>query len=486
MTTTIYQILSLLIIVNTTMALVTIFWKPRNISSIFAWAFVLITLPGIGFFIYIFLGRGLDRETIKLFYQEIDREFSNRINEEIYYQNKEKFVNKKNTTVSSIQTYLRNTREIEVAKNNSVEIFTDGKSKFEHLFQDIQQAKHSVHVEYYAFFDDKIGNQFLNILINKAKEGIEVRVIYDPFGGKTKKSFFDPLERAGGTAIPFITSKSILRKTRLNYHLHRKLVVIDGYIGWTGGFNVGDQYIYTSKKFGFWRDTHGRIVGTAVWQLQEAFIVDWNVSTNKVHEKIINKEKYFKTINSLLEKDNDIEIQIVTDGPENSKDYLKDSFIKLITEAKQSIQIQSPYLVPDESMITALLIAVDSGVNIKIMIPDMPDHPFIYRATQYYANYLQKNGIEIYQYSKGFIHSKTMIIDGKIAIFGSTNQDIRSYSLNFEISAFCYSHKLAMKMQKIFENDIENSVMLTKEIIDNQSWWTKFKQSFSRLLSPIL
>lgn len=478
-----YQILSVLIFINTVFALIAVFWTPRNIASIFSWSFVLIMFPGLGFLLYIFLGRGLDKETINLFKSESDEKFRSRLDEEIENDYKDTSVKERKKTTDSVQKYLQNTKDTKVSKNNSVTLFTDGKSKFKSLFEDLRKSKHSIHVEYYAFFDDKIGNQFLNILVDKAKEGVEVRVIYDPFGGNTPSSFFNPLEQAGGKAVPFITSRNIFIKTRLNYHLHRKLVVIDGCIGWTGGFNVGDQYIYPSKKFGFWRDTHGRLVGTAAWQLQEVFIKDWNVSMrNTALNKIFKKDKYFKTITP---KGN-VEIQVISDGPENNTDCLKNGFIKMITEARNSIYIQSPYLVPDESMITALLIAVDSGVSVKIMIPDMPDHPFIYRATQYYANYLQKRGVDIYQYNNGFIHSKTMVVDEEIAVFGSTNQDIRSYSLNFEISAFCYDEELAKEMQNIYEKDIENSVKLTKEIINNQSWWTKFKQNFSRLLSPIL
>src|SRR5699024_7554946 len=162
-----------------------------------------------------------------------------------------------------LEDYLQGMDESPITLGNQLTFFTDGKEKFNHLFEDIRKAEDNVHVEYYAFFDDRIGNKFLDVLVEKAQEGVEVRLIFDPWGGKTDIKFFRPLIKAGGKVVPFITSRNLIRKTRLNYHLHRKIVVIDGKIGWTGGFNVGDQYLETTEKFGYWRDTHGRIVGTA-------------------------------------------------------------------------------------------------------------------------------------------------------------------------------------------------------------------------------
>ena len=186
------------------------------------------------------------------------------------------------------------------------------------------------------------------------------------------------------------------------------------------------------------------------------------------------------------EVEGNIDIQIVANGPENDNKTLRTGFIKMIMDAEDYIWLQSPYLIPDDSMITALVAAANSGVDVRIMIPDMPDHPFIFRATQYYANYLHKQGVKIYNYTNGFIHSKTLVMDGKLGVFGTTNQDIRSYELNFEISAFCYDEGVAEEMRKTFEADLKDSSLLTDEEIAQQSLWLKVKQNFSRLLSPIL
>ena len=195
-------------------------------------------------------------------------------------------------------------------------------------------------------------------------------------------------------------------------------------------------------------------------------------------------EKYFK-----LPDDHEVEhlsLQVVSDGPDSEEEILKSGFVRMIFSAEKSVWIQTPYLIPDDSMINALLVAVRSGVDVRIMIPCMPDHPFIYRATQYYANYLHKRGIKIYIYDSGFIHAKTMVIDDELAMVGTTNQDIRSYSLNFEVSTFIYNPDIAWMLAQVFEEDIEKSVLLTDEIIKKQGYWLRFKQNFSRLLSPVL
>lgn len=212
--------------------------------------------------------------------------------------------------------------------------------------------------------------------------------------------------------------------------------------------------------------------------------MDWNASVKYPEERMTYHEKYFK-----LPEDHEVEhlsLQVVSDGPDSEEEILKSGFVRMIFSAEKSVWIQTPYLIPDDSMINALLVAVRSGVDVRIMIPCMPDHPFIYRATQYYANYLHKRGIKIYIYDSGFIHAKTMVIDDELAMVGTTNQDIRSYSLNFEVSTFIYNPEIAWMLAQVFEEDIEKSVLLTDEIIKKQGYWLRFKQNFSRLLSPVL
>ncbi|MCD2256991.1 cardiolipin synthase [Agrilactobacillus fermenti] len=482
------NILIVLVVINTAVAMLTVFHRPRNITSTLAWLLALLLLPVVGFLLYAFLGRGIAEENIfDLTHQEhvglarlkhmilLDNQAENRTK------------NPDSTThrAKLLIHYFNRTEDAPLTKRNRVKIFTDGQEKFDALFDDIRQAKETVHVEYYSFYNDDIGNQFLRLLEQKAREGLEIRLIYDPWGSpKANKRWFQKLIDLGGQVTPFITSQNLIAKTRLNYHLHRKIVVVDGVISWTGGFNVGDQYLGKKKKFGYWRDTHIRIVGTASSSLQERFIMDWNASVKNEAMKIGYNEKYFRAVTEELSGNSSI--QIVSDGPDTQEEILKGGTIRAVLEAKKSILIQSPYLIPDESMTSALMVAARSGVNIKIMIPDKPDHPFIYRATQYYANFLHQLGIEIYIYDNGFIHAKTLVIDDEICTVGSMNQDFRSYALNFECNAYIYDRSVSHQLTEIFMADIEDSTLLTDDIIEHQGNWLRFKQYFSRLLSPIL
>lgn len=481
------QIILFIFIVNLVGAIITVFRKPRNITTIWAWLLTLIFLPVIGFLIYAFCGRGIDGETMYLFEQD-DEARVKEINEIIQQDNRHVDYNEPDQlypAATAMVKYFKNLDESPLAIRNELEFFLDGTAKFERLFEDLRNAQSTIHVEYYAFFNDRIGNRFMRILEEKAAQGVEVRTIYDPWGApKTNKSFFSTLIKNGGKVAPFITSRNILAKTRLNYHLHRKIVVVDGQISWTGGFNVGDQYLGESKRFGRWRDTHGRIEGTASFTLQEIFIRDWNASVTNKADRMSYLPEYFVLPQKQIEKG--VPMQIVADGPDSSEQIIKDGFVRMILAAEKSVWIQSPYLVPDETMISAILIAVRSGIDVRIMIPNMPDHPFIYRATQYYANYFHQRGVKIYHYADGFLHSKTIVVDDELASFGSTNQDIRSYELNFEVSSFIYDPAIAQLFRTIFEEDMKECILLTDEIIANQSHWLNFKQRFSRLLSPVL
>lgn len=478
-----YQVLVFLITINTIVAFITIFRRPRSIASIFAWMMTLVFIPGFGFLLYLFCGRGIDGEIVYKYAEKYQGRITE-INRSIQEHNLQYHQTVKTPESKLLENYFKNTEESPLSKGNDVVFYTDGYSKFESLFDDILNAKHHIHIEYYAIFHDEIGTQLRDLLVKKAKEGVEVRLIFDPWGGNVTMRFFKSLIQAGGEVVPFITSRNLIKKTRLNYHLHRKIVVIDSVIGWTGGFNVGDQYLGKSKKFGHWRDTHARIYGTAVFTLQEIFIRDWNASALKKVAKLDYAQDYFQLPD--YDAIRNVTMQIVADGPENFEEILHGGFIKMILAAEKRVWIQSPYLIPDDTMINALLIAVRSGIDVRIMIPCMPDHPFIYRATQYYANYLTKRGVKIYLYQDGFIHAKTIIMDDTIASFGTTNQDIRSYSLNFEVSAFAYNREVVTILASHFENDMQQSILLTNRMIADQSYWLRFKQNFSRLLSPIL
>ncbi|MEN2258993.1 cardiolipin synthase [Paraclostridium benzoelyticum] len=340
-----------------------------------------------------------------------------------------------------------------------------------------------MHIEFYIFKDDGIGNEILDILIEKLSEGVEVRLLYDTVGSRLlSEKGIQKLRKSGGKIGAFFPSFLKIINFNLNFRNHRKIVVIDGEVGFVGGFNVGDEYLGKDPKFGYWRDTHTKIVGSAVNDLNLRFMMDWRYTT---HEDI----SFTKYLNDDINPYNgNVGIQIVNSGPDLSEiDEIKYGYLKMIQKAKKYLYIQSPYLILNSSLLDALKIACLSGVDVRIMIPSKPDHPFVYWASYSYAGELLKFGAKIYTYDKNaFLHSKTVVIDDSICSIGTANMDIRSFELNFEVNAFMYCSDVAIKQKEIFEEDIEKCVQVTQEMYDNRSRVIQFKESISRLLSPVL
>ena len=310
---------------------------------------------------------------------------------------------------------------------------------------------------------------------------MKVRLLYDDIGSKkTSPKFYQELRDAGGKVEVFFPSLFRIINFRVNNRNHRKLVIIDGKIGYIGGFNVGDEYLGLDKKFGYWRDTHLRITGGAVNHIQGKFILDWHQAGNNKPghwgEYLFEEEK--QTGNS--------PIQIVSSGPDSETEHLKNMYIKLILSAKKSVFIQTPYFIPDTSFMDACKIALLSGVDVRIMIPCKPDHPFVYWATWSYVGDLLDYGAKILLYENGFLHAKTIVVDEEVACVGTMNIDSRSFRLNFEVSAIVYDEKIATKLYELFLKDIEVSSELTLERYEARSLLIKFKEGISRLLSPVL
>ncbi|GAX07617.1 cardiolipin synthase [Secundilactobacillus silagincola] len=471
-------------LINVILAIIIIFRQRRDIAAIWAWLLVLFLLPVIGFVIYAFLGRQLPKN--KLFKVKSDVQLQL---DELLAQQRQELGTENlpadlvSDSVKSLVKMFQTANHAFLARKNRVRIIADGKQLFHEMIEDIERAKSSVHIEFYAFKNDQIGKQIRDLLVRKALAGVEVRVIYDPFGSLGAfRSFFKSLIDAGGYVEPFL-ARSAIMDFRLNFRDHRKIVVVDGRVGYVGGFNIGDQYLGRSKKFGYWRDTHLRITGSAVFGLQGRFILDWNATAS---EGLLPADHIETRYFPLTHVKGDTNMQIVSSGPDSDLQQIKMGYIRLIQSAKKRVWIQSPYLIPDDSVMDAIRIAVMAGVDVRIMIPQMPDHPFVYRATQYYAHELAKDGVKIYYYENGFIHSKTMVVDDRLASVGSANMDYRSFKLNFEVNAFLYDEKLAVQLAELFEKDQRLSRLMTAEAFDNQSLYLRFKQSFCRLLSPIL
>lgn len=479
------NIITLILIVNMIISFYIVFRHQRSVATSWAWLIILLIFPVAGFIIYGFIGRGISKEN--LFAINKQKHISlDKVNKMQAYSLEKIFSNDTSHKAIQLIKYFNNQKEAPLSKNNAIEIYTDNQSNFQKIFNDMQNAHHTINVEYYSFMNDQLGNKFLTLLIDKAKNGIKVRIIFDPWGSLgTKLSWFKPLIKVGGEVIPFITSQNNIKKYRINYHMHRKIVVIDGKIAWTGGYNIGDQYIGHNKKFGYWRDTNIRLVGPAALLLQERFVMDWNASNDYKHT-IKFSDLLFPKCNNDPYNTNHSTVQVVNDGPDKEVPYLRNGMIKLMMMAKESIWIQTPYLIPDDPMIATWVTAATSGVDVRIMIPCMPDHIGIYRATEWYANYLMNMGIKIYIYEKGFLHAKTVTIDNDFSTVGSMNQDYRSYLLNFEDEIIIYDNTITKQLKDIFKHDMCECYQLTPTITERWSKWLKFKQAFARMFSPFL
>jgi len=478
-------LLTAILVLNMTLATVIIFRERRDIGSTWAWLLVLYFIPLLGFVLYLFFAQNY-RRTRLFEWKEIDRtglreaaiEQLSRVGAGEYEIRNSAANDYRDLIVMHLKA-----RQALYTENNEVELLLDGREKFDRLFQDIAEARDHIHIQYYIIQKDDLGGRLIRALAEKARAGVTVRLLYDELGSRRlNRRSLQEFRDAGGIAVAFFPSKFRLINFRLNYRNHRKLVVIDGKIGYVGGFNVGDEYLGLDPKFGYWRDTHLRMRGEAVHAMQARFILDWNQAS---HDKVHYRTELFPESEAKAESGS-AGVQIVASGPESKLEYIKNGYVKMISSAKHSILIQTPYFVPDAGFLDALRIATLSGVQVSIMIPDKPDHPFIYWATMSYIGVMLKAGVSVYLYRNGFIHAKTIVVDEEIASVGTANMDVRSFKLNFEVNAFLYDKEVSGKLADAFREDINVSEALTLEQYGQRSRKIRIKESVSRLLSPIL
>ncbi len=473
-------------VINMLCVFAMIFIERKKPHIVVSWLILLTFLPVIGFVIYILIGSGLSYKTKKM----LSKRRLYRKEHEDFIQNQKKLFSARNISDEEkefldLMLFNLNNSNSAYFRNNDVRVFLNGEDKLLSLKKDLAKAKHSINLLYYIFADDEVGNEIMLILIKKAQEGVKVKLLYDSIGClRTKKSFFKELVKSGGEVAEFFPPLFGFRLFNLkaNYRNHKKIAVIDGKIGYTGGINIRDDHMSKNKRLYPWRDTHIKVCGSAVLGLQMAFFNDWRYCKN------INTP-----IQSLLEEGyfphpaakGDIGCQVITSGPDLQTQPIKNSLVKMILSAKENIYIQTPYFVPDDILIGALKIAKMSGVDIKIMIPAKPDKKFVYAATLSYVKEFLDDGIEFYRYD-GFLHSKAVIVDDRAVSIGSCNFDNRSFSLNFELTTFLFSKKFAQQNINYFLVDLSHSQQIDSSFFKRKVWFNKFGQVFVRLFSPLL
>ncbi len=484
--TVIAYFVAILLFINVVLAGLVVFFERRNPASTWAWLLVLVFIPIFGFLSYLVFGKNGKRE--KMFYEKeaYDQKvyynylFQYRHSEEKIQRQKALIENKGRLVEAEYLTdlaYLHLNSGNWMTFNNQVTILSTGRDKFEALVRDIRRAKRFIHIEYYIWRGDNLGRRLLDELTKKAREGVEVRLLYDGMGNSSlPKDFFQRLHEAGGYSAAFLPPFFV----RINYRNHRKLCVIDGEVGYIGGFNVGDEYLGIVKRYGPWRDTHLRFAGDAVDQMQIRFIMDWNFTTKEGVVPL--EETYFPE----REQCEGIKTQIVSSGPDTQWKNIRNGYFKMMNEAEDHIYLTTPYFVPDDGIFEALRVAALSGIDVRIIIPGNPDHIFVYWASMSYLGELLEAGVRCYQYEKGFIHAKTLCIDGLVASVGTANMDIRSFDLNFEVNAFMFDAGLTQALEAEFLRDLESCVEITKEWYSKRKWWFKIKEAVARLVSPML
>ncbi len=378
--------------------------------------------------------------------------------------------------------YNLETSDAVLTNNNHIEIFIEGNELFTALKTAIQKATIYIHIQYYIIRYDEMWKEIKEILLEKVKQGVEVRILYDAMGSRqVPKSHWKKLKKAGIDVAAFFPPVIEKLQLKLNYRNHRKIVVVDGKVGFLGGFNIGKEYLGKKKKFGNWRDTHLQINGSAVTSLALRFALDWNYATT---ENIFTRNHLFQI--PQYEQYGDTELQIISSGPHSNRQQIRNNYIGLISRAKYHIYIQSPYFIPDRAMMDVLKRALKRGVKVRIMIPCKPDHMFVYWATYGYVGELIKKGAKCYIYENGFLHAKVLTIDGIATCCGTANMDIRSFRLNFEVNATIYNKEFTEEMEKIFRKDIEQSKIVTKKIYSDRGINIRIKQKISKLFSPFL
>ncbi len=476
-----YEILSVLYY---TTAVVIIFYmagKKLDPVKTISWSVVLIAFPFAGLLFYLFLGQNYRREKMYNLKGLRDVHVLDQLSKQqiALFHKKDRVHSDSVERYKNIITLLLNNSKAIFTEQNRVAVYTNGHDTFAAIKEAIRQATDSIHLESYIIEDDKIGNEIKDLLIQKAQEGVEVRVIYDDVGSwSLSKKYVNDLRNEGVEIYPFAKVRILKVNTKLNYRNHRKILVIDGSVGFLGGINIADRYI-DGGVFGAWRDTHMRIEGEAVNSLQAIFLLDWYFVTKK---QLGQRKRYYPHV----KVDNDCPVQIASSGPDSDWASVMQAYFAAIAQAKDHIYITTPYFTPNESILTAIKTASLSGVDVRLIIPARSDSTIVYFSTLSYLSELMEAGVKVYLFQKGFNHSKVMTVDGSFAAVGSANMDIRSFEHNFEIISLIYDKPITDRLEEQFKEDMGYSRLVRLRWWKQRSRWSKMKESIARLCGPLL
>ena len=466
---TIFNIAYIGVIIGT---IIVVILDNRSPVKTIAWVLVLIFLPLIGLIFYFFFGRSTRHE--KLINQKI---YNRLLKKPIAVYNAQKPEDLPET-YKPLMHFFWETNQSLPFRATEVKIYTNGYAKIQALLRELLNAKHHIHLEYYIFINDAIGKMIKDTLIQKAKEGVEVRVIYDDVGSwKTPNDFFEDMRDAGIEVRSFLKVRFPVFTSRVNYRNHRKIVIIDGKTGFIGGMNLAERYV-TGFSWGIWRDTHMMLKGRAAHGLQTVFLLDWYF----VDQTLITSSRYFPHIDA----PGNILTQMVTSDPVGPWQEIMQGLTMAITTAKKYVYIQTPYFLPSETILGALQSAALAGIDVRLMIPLRCDNRITHWGSRSYLKKVLSAGVKVYFYKKGFLHAKMMVSDDMLSTVGSTNMDFRSFEHNFEVNTFMYHAETALTLKEIFLQDQRDSMQISMKKWQARPLYQKAVESVVRLLAPLL
>lgn len=444
----------------------------RNPVKTMAWVLVLVFLPVVGLAFYFFFGRNTRKERL------ISKKGFSRLSKRpmAEYQAQEALGDF--TGRNQLIPFFHRVSNALPFEGNDVQVFTDGYSMYQELFRRIAKAKHHIHLEFYIFENDAVGRLLRDLLIDKAREGVSVRLLYDDVGcWDVNPMFYDEMLCEGIEVRSFLKVRFPQFTSKVNYRNHRKLAIIDGKVGFIGGMNIALRYL-KGVPWGVWRDTHICLKGKAVYGIQTAFLTDWFA----VDRTLLTSAQYFPKMDSVGTS----VVQIVTSDPVGEWHDIMLGLVKAISCAQRYIYVETPYFLPTEQVMAAFQTAALSGVDVRLMIPKKADAFITHKGTMSYLDELMKSGVKVYFYRAGFLHSKLWVADDEWASVGSTNLDFRSFEHNFEANAFFYDEKTVCAMKEIFLEDMKKCMTLSQKIWDKRSFKNKIVESVVRLLAPLL
>ncbi|MFD1175119.1 cardiolipin synthase [Paenibacillus puldeungensis] len=453
----------------------------RHPDKALAWMFILFLVPVIGFMFYFFLAQDY-RKRKKLRYsgagqlQDVKTKLSE---QSLIVKSVHELHNTDFQRYERLYGLLSHFPESPITGNNETRVLSEGETAFAAMLAEMEKAKHHIHIEFYIFRADGIGTVFQEVMIRKAREGVKVRLLCDGLGShQLPSSFVHLLQKEGVEVYFFLPPFLATLDRRVNYRNHRKILVVDGTVGFLGGLNVGDDYLGLYEKMGYWRDTHLQLNGDSAYYLQKAFIENWQSASG---QKIYAPELFPAHRCKQSEQ-----VQILASGPNQQGNDIQKMYFGAIAAAKQRVWITSPYFIPDQGIFTALRTAALSGVEVLVIIPDRPDSRFVKLASLSYVEELMTAGVKFYQYKKGFIHAKVLIIDNLLASVGTANMDMRSFYYNFEITALMFDREAIIKLTKDFEEDVSESIPIHLPEFSRRSRLQKGAEIVARLLAPLL